>query len=94
MMRRVDFAPLPHFQESSKTWKHELLGVASKLAKHSNMSLKEALEMPISFYDLFYDSPLWEEYKEESKQQSEIQAIPIKLGNEIIKGINQLIRLG
>ncbi|WP_171553122.1 hypothetical protein [Acinetobacter sp. Ac_5812] len=54
------------------------------------MSLYETLKMPISFEADYYASDAWEERKKEMDQEAQQFNTLLKLGNEVIKGLNNL----
>lgn len=67
-----------------------MLSIAQSLASHSNMSLFEALQLPISFEADYYVSDAWEERKKEIELEVQRYNTFLKLGNELIKGLNNL----
>lgn len=92
MTHLVDFAPLAHFTESSGNWTDILISRAHQLASDSNMSFAEALNMPISFEDMYYKSQAWRNTKQVEENNQKIQGVVIKQLNHIIRGISVLAK--
>ena len=90
MTRRFDFVPLPHLSESSRNWTSHLLSTAQNLANNCKMSLFEVLNTPVSFEADYYASEAWEERKKEMDMEVQRQNALMKMGNEIIKGFNNI----
>ena len=90
MTRLYDFAPLPPFSESSRNWTSHLLSTAQNLANNCKMSLFEVLNSPVSLEADYYASEAWEERKKEMDMEVQRQNALMKMGNEIIKGFNNI----
>ena len=90
MTRRFDFVPLPHLSESSRNWTSHLLSTAQNLANNCKMSLFEVLNSPVSLEADYYASEAWEERKKEMENEVQKQNALMKMGNEIIKCLNNL----
>lgn len=54
------------------------------------MSLFDALRLPVSFEADYYASDAWDERKKEIENEVQRQNALFKLGNEVIKSINNL----
>lgn len=54
------------------------------------MSLFEVLNLPVSFEADYYASEAWDERKKEMEHEVQKQNVLIKMGNEIIKSLNNL----
>ncbi|WP_171493240.1 MULTISPECIES: hypothetical protein [unclassified Acinetobacter] len=54
------------------------------------MSFFEALQLPISFEADYYSSDAWDERKKEMDADAQRYNTFLKLGNELIKGLNNL----
>ena len=54
------------------------------------MSLFEALRLPVSFEADYFASDAWDERKKEIENEAQRQNALFKLGNEVIKSINNL----
>jgi len=54
------------------------------------MSLFEVLNLPVSFEADYYASEAWEERKKEMENEVQKQNALMKMGNEIIKCLNNL----
>ncbi|GAA5003183.1 hypothetical protein GCM10023206_06650 [Acinetobacter puyangensis] len=63
---------------------------AFKLSKDSGMQLNHALDSPISFASIFYDSDAYKIVKQERKYEAEKQQTLYKIANEIIKALNNI----
>ncbi|WP_165382897.1 hypothetical protein [Acinetobacter venetianus] len=48
------------------------------------------MKLPISFEADYYASDAWEDRKKEIESEAQQQSLLIKLGNEVIKSINNL----
>ena len=90
MTRRFDFVPLPHLSESSRNWTSHLLSTAQNLANNCKMSLFDSLSLPVSFEADYYASDAWDERKKEMENEVQKQNALMKMGNEIIKCLNNL----
>ena len=91
-MRRTDFAPLAPLQGLSVSWTDILLSHAQSISQNANMSLFEALQMPISFSSIYYKSQAWAEQKKGLENKFKAQEIIIKQLNNVIKGIGFLLK--
>ena len=89
MTRRFDFAPLPALSESSNNWTNLILTKASDLARHTQMSLADVLQLPLSFDYMYYSSDAWSQRKLELENEYEKYNTLVKIGNAIIKSLNQ-----
>ena len=56
------------------------------------MSFAEALNMPISFEDMYYKSQAWRNTKQVEENNQKIQGVVIKQLNHIIRGISVLAK--
>ena len=54
------------------------------------MSMFEAMNLPISFESAYYASEAWDDRKKQLEEEALKQTSLMKLGNEIIKGLNGL----
>ncbi|MDH0032921.1 MULTISPECIES: hypothetical protein [unclassified Acinetobacter] len=54
------------------------------------MSLFEVLNLPVSFEADYYASDAWEDRKKEMESDVQKQNALMKMGNEIIKSLNNL----
>ena len=54
------------------------------------MSLFDSLSLPVSFEADYYASEAWEERKKEMENEVQKQNALMKMGNEIIKCLNNL----
>lgn len=54
------------------------------------MSLFDALSLPVSFEADYYASDAWDERKKEMENEVQKQNALMKMGNEIIKCLNNL----
>ena len=70
MTRLPDFVPLPVLSGSSTDWVDVWLSMADGLAKHCPMPFSDALNMPVSFADTYYESKAWERRKKEIESQN------------------------
>lgn len=50
----------------------------------------EAMSLPISFESAYYASEAWDDRKKQLEEEALKQTSLMKLGNEIIKGLNGL----
>ena len=91
-MRRTDFAPLAPLQGLSVSWIDILLSHAQSISQNANMSLFEALQMPISFSNIYHKSQAWAEQKKGLENKFKAQEIIIKQLNNVIKGIGFLLK--
>lgn len=94
MMRCTDFALLSELADSLSNWTDELMQACYNLSNDSNMSMKDIFDMPISYENTFYNSKAWESRKAEVKHKRDERNNYLKVGNEIIKAINHLIKKG
>lgn len=78
-----------NFQDN---WKDNFLDICYSLSKDTGMSFKEALDMPISFEHIFYQSKAWESRKLDIQAERDEKNTIFKVCNEIIKGLNNLIK--
>lgn len=54
------------------------------------MPLSDALKMPLSFESTYFNSSAWENRKKHLENEIERHNAFIKLGQEVIKGLNTL----
>jgi hypothetical protein len=78
-----DFAPLSPSLGLQQSWSDLLLKKASQIGVDADMSLTEALAMPLSFERLFYQSSAWQDRKKQQENRH-VQFV------DIAKQINQL----
>ncbi|QHJ83178.1 MAG: hypothetical protein [Bacteriophage sp.] len=91
-MLSTDFALLSELEDSSSNWKDELMTACYNLSNDSNMSMHDVLNMPISYEHTFYNSKAWEFRKTDVKHKRDERNNIFKLGNEIIKALNHIIK--
>lgn len=67
-----------------------MLESASSISENCPMSLSDALKMPLSFESTYFNSSAWETRKKNLENDIERHNAFIKLGQEVIKGLNAL----
>ncbi|MHA3062000.1 hypothetical protein ACX1N5_15295 [Acinetobacter sp. ANC 4636] len=62
------------------------------LSKDTGIAMNHVLDLPLSFDPDFYGSDAYRAVKAERKAENEKQQVFYKIMNEVIKGINRIIR--
>ncbi|WP_391485839.1 hypothetical protein [Acinetobacter pittii] len=67
-----------------------MLDTVSSISENCPMPLSDALKMPLSFESTYFNSSAWETRKKYLENDIERHNAFIKLGHEVIKGLNAL----
>ncbi|MEB3865842.1 hypothetical protein MSG66_17725 [Acinetobacter sp. IK31] len=71
-----------------------MLETVNSISANCPMPLSEALKMPLSFESIYFNSSAWESRKKYLENEVERHNAFIKLGQEVIKGLNVLASRG